>query len=811
MKGTQHPKNDVTINPSGNDSILEVISRTSVSRRHFVRTGINTATLAGLGGVTMSGILQTVEAAPIEDSNGFGGIGFENIGADVAPVADAVAVPPGYTVEVLAAWGDPIMPGAPEWLDDATQDAGAQAKQFGMHNDGMTFFPLSWQGRQSSRRGLLCVNHEYTHEQILHGAEGLTGGSGVTIDKARKSQAAHGVAVIDVVRHRGRWKVNRKSLFARRITGNTRMRVSGPAAGHPLLKSKKFDILPTGSVEVGTNDGHTAFGTLNNCADGYTPWGTYLACEENWNGYFAAPTNGAAVGGEFESEKAEIIKDFRRNGISNVDFGYGWHSVDPRFNADANPFEPNLFGWVVEIDPSDPTSAPVKRTALGRFKHESAQMAVSRDRHGVPNRVAFYQGDDERNEYIYKFVCAKPFKRGNRRANQNLLDTGTLYVARFTDSPGSKANTFRGEWVALAPGTRTVIDDPNNPDRKLRLRELASFAAETDAEVQALILIKTRQAADAVGATMMDRPEWIALRSYDQRDTSKRFWDRLDRWSHKDRENDGRDDWDHHDWSCGDDYGDYPEYSRKRPLELYCTLTNNNRRGGGGSTQATSSNNPNGTTVAASARPAVDVANPRPDNDYGHIIRWREDGNVVTAPGFEWDIFVLCGDSITSKTLGGTYVPTDLSGVGYQGNIVDVPNGSADFGAPDGLWFDQFGRLWIQTDQVGDASGDWVNIGANIMACADPNTKEIRRFLTGPRNCEVTGITNTPDGKTMFVGIQHPGEDSPASNPTQFSNWPQSQFDTNSAGDPLPNTPGLSRPRASVLVITREDGGIVGD
>jgi secreted PhoX family phosphatase len=183
MKGNVHPANEITINPSGNESILDIISRTGVSRRHFVRSGIHAATLAAVGGVTMRGILQTVEAAPIPDSTfkGFGGIGFESVPPSLAPVADAVAVPPGYSVEVLAAWGDPIMPGAPEWSEDATQDAIAQAEQFGMHNDGMHFFPLGWRGRPSSRRGMLCVNHEYTHEEILHGAEGLVGASGVTI------------------------------------------------------------------------------------------------------------------------------------------------------------------------------------------------------------------------------------------------------------------------------------------------------------------------------------------------------------------------------------------------------------------------------------------------------------------------------------------------------------------------------------------------------------------------------------------------------------------------------------------------------
>jgi secreted PhoX family phosphatase len=763
----------------------------------------------------MRGILQTVEAAPIPDSRtrAFGGIGFESIPPNRAPLADAVAVPAGYSVQLLAAWGDPVTADAPEWWEDATQDAAAQEKQFGMHTDGMHFFPFTWRGHSSSRRGLLCVNHEYTHEQILHGLDGLTGGAGATIQKVRKSQAAHGISVLDIGRHVGRWKVHRSSPFARRITANTMMRVSGPAAGHASMKSKKFQILPNGSFDNGLNDGYTAFGTFNNCAHGYTPWGTYLTCEENWNNYFAAPTNGDQIPPEFSSQKAEIIKGFGRYGITAAGSGgYRWHTVDPRFNADTNPLEPNLFGWIVEIDPLDPTSPPVKRTALGRIKHESAQMAISRDRHGIPNRVAFYMGDDERNEYIYKFVCARPFKRGNRRANADLLDNGTLYVARFTEEPAGGAGAFRGRWLPLAPDTVTVINDPNRPGQKLRLRDLDAFKAATDAEAQALILIKTRQAADAVGATMMDRPEWVALRTYDQR-SKDRPWERWNSFDRSGDDDDSRDDWKHRDWGFDETSADHPVYSDRYPLELYCTLTNNDRRGGGNAAApgVTSSNNPDGSTPAASARPPVDAANPRPDNDYGHIIRWREDGNVVTAETFEWDIFVLCGDSITTKTLSTAYVPSDLSGVGYPGNIVDVPNGSADFGAPDGIWFDSFGRLWIQTDQAGNGAGDWINIGANSMACADPNTKEMRRFLTGPPNCEITGVITTPDSRTMFVGIQHPGEEAPASNPTQFSNWPQSQFQANSAGDLLPNTPGLRRPRSAVLVITRQDGGVIGD
>ena len=789
MKGKLHPRNDQTINPSGNESIHDVIARVDAGRRQFLKSSLSasvTAAVAGsLGSAGLLGYAAPAAAAPIPASaNGFGGIGFDSIPPTRAPVVNEIRLPPGYKVDVLLAWGQPIMPGAPEWRQDATQDAAAQMMQYGMHNDGMHFFPFTGRGGLSSDRGLLCVNHEYTHEEILHGAEGLGGGSGVTLAKVRKSQAAHGVSVVELRRSAGKWGVV-KGAYGRRITANTPMRVSGPAAGHALMKSKKFDLAT--ATQNGVNDGYTAFGTLNNCAHGYTAWGTYLTCEENWNGYFGAPSTVPAN------------NDFNRYGVTQVGFGYRWHEADPRFDVNANPLEPNLAGWCVEIDPFDPSSVPVKRTALGRFKHESAQLAMSAAGAGDNRRVAFYQGDDERNEYIYKFVADGVFNPRNRAANRNLLDKGTLYVARFDSTPAGEGK-YRGVWLALKPDSLSVIDHPSI-SRKCMLRELTLFGASApgvanpnDAEVQALILIRTRQAADALGATMMDRPEWTGLRTYGN--------------------------------GFGyDTQGQGRGYNAQYPLEVYCTLTNNNRRGGGGTL---SSNKPDGTTAAGSARPPVDVANPRPDNDYGHIIRWREDGNVVTATSFEWDLFTLAGDTLNAKTLASNYLKTNFIGVDpadpqfskkiYEGNIVDSPNGSADYGAPDGLWFDQFGRLWIQTDQQGDGGGDFTNIGSNVMVCADPNTRETRRFLTSPRNCEVTGVINTPDGKTMFVGIQHPGEDSPASNPTQFSSWPQSQFATNSAGEPLardlsnnPLPQGASvRPRSSVLVITREDGGVIG-
>ncbi|MDM9381701.1 PhoX family phosphatase [Chlorogloeopsis sp. ULAP01] len=722
MKGSLHPKNDVTINPSGNESIRDVIERFSMSRRRFIITAASTSVLTVMGEVSIGGFLHSVEAAPIPPGTGFGGIGFKSIPPNLNNPAtgllekDLVSVPEGYKVEVLVAWGDPIMPGAPNWRSDASQNAAAQEKQFGMHTDGMHYFPLrerSFFGRKrTSNRGLLCVNHEYTHEEILH-SDGLTfvpatetapqlglPGSQVTIEKVRKSQAAHGVSVVEIAKTSNSWKVNRNSPYGRRITANTEMYVSGPAAGDALLKSKKFLLTPNGSVDTGIqNNAYTAYGTLNNCAHGYTPWGTYLTCEENWNGYFANPTEDVVLIPGVE--KSDILMGQKRYGISKTGFGYRWHEVDPRFDASTNPLEPHLFGWVVEIDPYSPQSTPVKRTALGRFKHESAQVVVDDNNH-----VAFYMGDDERNEYIYKFVCARPLNPYNRADNSDMLDHGILYVAKFKDNG-------TGEWLPLVYGQGGLT--PENGFRS-----------------QAEVLVKTRQAADRVGATMMDRPEWVAVR---------------------------------------------PRIGGYQEIEVYCTLTNNNRRG----TTPASSNKPDGTTNAGSARPPVDAANPRPDNRYGHIIRWREDGRTVKATTFTWDLFVECGDKLASEP-----------------NLVGNINGD-DFGAPDGLWFDDFGRLWIQTDQEGDGLGDWKNIGGNVMMCADPNTRQIRRFLTSPTNCEVTGVITTPDGKTMFVNIQHPGDGAVASNPTQFSNWPHSQGYGPSG-----------RPRSSTVVITRKDGGIIG-
>ncbi len=700
--GKLNPSDSVT-NTSGNDSILDLIEARQISRRNFLRGSLGAAAMVAVGGgvaaAAMSSpasakpVARAIAAAYLRSPSPAGAIGFASVAPNLYlyPADDAVIVPPGYSARVLVAWGDSLSKEA-NWDPSSAMDEETQLHCYGSHTDGMHYFPFPQaKSQQANSRGLLVTNSEYCDPALVNNVKPFSNYATVamTLDMVRAQQAAHGVNVVEVQENNGSWSVRRGSAFNRRITGNTPCRISGPAAGHELMKT------------AADASGKRVLGTLNNCAHGYTPWGTYLTCEENWNGYFSNET-GDVVGEETEDRKFVIIKGQTRYGVVKGGFGYRWHEVDERFRADLHPNEPNRFGWVVEIDPQNPQSTPIKRTAMGRFKHESAQLVVDRS-----NRVAFYMGDDERNEYVYKFVCAKPLNPAGKSTDRDMLDKGTLYVARF-NADGS------GTWLPLVWGQNGLT--PAN-----------GFAD------QAEVLVKTRQAADRLGATMMDRPEWTAA---------------------------------------------HPETG-----EVYLTLTNNNRRG---STPA-SSNSFDGTTNAGSARPPVDDANPRKDNRYGHIIRWREKNAAVTATEFAWDIFAECGDTLDP----------DLH---HQGNI----NGD-DYGAPDGLWFDKDGRLWIQTDQVGNATGDWANIGGNTMSCADPATGVTKRFLTSPKNCEVTGVISTPDGKAMFVGIQHPGEDW-ENNYTDNSTWPDSGRNGPTA---FSNGP-VAKPRSGVVVITKDDGGVIG-
>ena len=425
------------VNFSDNATLHEV----SVERRRILKsTASAVALLVG------SHSLNEAWAQP-SSSSAHRAVG-KPLGFTAVPIsmADNVTVPPEYVAQVFYRWGDPtgLAQGAPAFKTDASNTWQDQSLQAGMHHDGMEFFALG------KDHGLLAINHEYTDDGLLH-ADGM---KTWMADKVRKSQAAHGVSVIEVTQSQGQWVQQIPSRYARRITANTPMVLSGPAAGHSLMKTQADP------------QGTRVLGTLNNCAAGQTPWGTYLTCEENWNGYF--------------SSQATPNADEKRYGLRPKGGGYRWHEHDSRFDAAINPNEPHRFGWVVEIDPTDPTHTPIKRTALGRTKHEGATTTLTRD-----GRVVVYMGDDERFEYIYKFVSRDKVKPGGFKANQHVLDHGTLYVARF-DSRGY------GRWIALAHGQ-------NGLD--------AAHGFATQAEV----LIRCRQAADLVGATKMDRPEWIAV------------------------------------------------------------------------------------------------------------------------------------------------------------------------------------------------------------------------------------------------------------------------------------------------------------
>ena len=363
----------------------------------------------------------------------------------------------GYDADVLMRWGDPVLPDAPPF-DPLRQSASAQRLQFGYNNDYLGYIPMPG-AADPSRHGLLVVNHEYTNEELMFPGLGrqdlkAVGFEGMTRELVDTEMAAHGGSVLEIKRENGKWRVVGGSRYARRLDATTPMEIAGPAAGHLRMQTTAD---PTG---------RHVFGTINNCAGGVTPWGTWLSCEENFHGYFW---------GKLEEDHPEA-RNYKRYGIPGNWFA--WGRFHDRFDVAKEPNEANRFGWIVEIDPFDPTSTPKKRTALGRFKHEAAFILVNKD-----GRVVIYTGDDERFDYVYKFVSARPFIANDRAGNRDLLDEGTLYVARY-NADGS------ADWLALVHG-----EGP--------LTEANGLRSQAD------VVIEARRAADLLGATRMDRPEDI--------------------------------------------------------------------------------------------------------------------------------------------------------------------------------------------------------------------------------------------------------------------------------------------------------------
>ena len=431
---------DFSSNPSTTPPIGDVIAA-RLSRR-----GALAGLAAAAGAVALGGTMTSRIALAASPST----LGF----SEIPHILDETHhVPPGYRVEVLIRWGDPVVADAPDFAP-AAQTTAAQRKQFGYNNDFIGFLPLP-AGSDGSEHGLLCVNHEYTNAELMFpGIDKKTKVDTLSREQVAIEMAAHGHSVIEIRKTAGRWQVVQPSRYSRRITAlDTEMRISGPAAGHARLRTEADP------------SGRRCIGTINNCAGGLTPWGTALIAEENFHLYFAGDPQATAE-----------ARNYRRYGLKTRNKRYAWWKFDDRFDLAKEPNEPNRFGWMVEFDPYDAASTPVKRTALGRFKHEGAHAVVNRD-----GRVVVYTGDDQRFEYVYKFVSSGRFDADDRAANRTLLDSGTLFVARF-DADGTV------NWLPLAWGTGALT--PAN-----------GFSSQAD------VLIEARRAADLLGATPMDRPE----------------------------------------------------------------------------------------------------------------------------------------------------------------------------------------------------------------------------------------------------------------------------------------------------------------
>nr|WP_312232522.1 PhoX family phosphatase [Pseudomonas sp.] len=668
-------------NTSGNLPMASVLDA-YLSRRSVMRGGLGAA-IAMIAGTGLTGCFDSGgssnDSSPSEPpAEPKLALGFQSIAGSRT---DACVVAAGYSAYVLAPWGTPFNSLAAPWKADGSNTATDQENSAGMHHDGMHFFPING----SSEDGLLAVNYEYIDEDALHPNGQTTVNGRRPAEEVRKEINAHGAGVIRISKVNGRWQVVDNDPLNRRFTTATVMDISGPLSGTDHLKTK---FSPTGTQTRGTN---------NNCGNGYTPWGTYLTCEENWPSIFINTATRPA--------------DQSRIGIATSTGRYGWETAAgdaseqndefTRFNVtpsgasatDDYRNEASTYGYIVEIDPFDASTRAVKRTALGRFRHEGCWPALP----VVGKPVVFYSGDDSNNEYLYKYVSNALWEAADANPSDRLatgakyMDNGTLYVARF-DADGT------GAWIPL------VVTTPTTDGSTLG----AKF---TDLPG---IILNTRGAADAVGATPMDRPEWTAV----------------------------------------------------NPLngDVYLTLTNNSAR-----------------TAAK-----VDAANPRGPNRHGHVIRWHDSDDQLS---FTWDIFVFGANASATPDINRSGL-TELN----------------QFASPDGMSFDSRGVLWIQTDNGESSVTSYTNdqmlavIPSNLVDANGrqvpvnaQNQVDLRRFFVGPNGCEVTGIAFTPDNKSIFINIQHPG------------NWPYSDVATEET--PAGTT---VRPRASTVVIQRNDGGEIG-
>ena len=443
---------DISQNCSTNPTMGDIINR-RFSRRSFMAGSLAVAAISTT--VSPLAILTADDA----HANALSSFDFKEIEAGVD---ETHHVAEGYDANILLRWGDKLFADSPDF-DPTNQTAASQEKLFGYNNDYIGFIPLDG----NPDHGLLVVNQEYKNAEIMFPK--FTSivketKNGKEVEKVQLGEytkelvdiemAAHGGTIVEIRKVDGKWQPLLDGKYNRRVTAKTEMQLSGPVAGHERVKTPSD---PTGKQ---------VFGTINNCAGGVTAWGTYLMSEENFNGYF---------GGKIAEDHPEFAQ-LKRLGAPGGE--YQWSKFYDRFDVSKEPTEANRFGWIVEVDVMDPNSVPKKRTAIGRYKHEGCESIVNKD-----GRVVVYSGDDSRFDYVYKFVTKAAFNANDRAANMDILDDGTLYVAKF-DADGTV------EWMPLIHG-----EGP--------LTEANGFASQAD------VLINTRLAADALGATKMDRPEDI--------------------------------------------------------------------------------------------------------------------------------------------------------------------------------------------------------------------------------------------------------------------------------------------------------------
>lgn len=656
------------------------------SRRAFMGSAVATAVAAALPG------RLTLAATPSESA----------FSSWIEPSAkDELILAEGLKHDLLLRWGDSLRNSKEDldprtlqdldWLDEGALDRAEHS--FGFNNDAIAFFPVA---PGVNDRGVLCVNHEYVNLEMafagfsarsrerLQQREALLEKDPALYRRmVRYTQAMHGVSVFGVTRTAAGWRVDRDGPFTRRITAYTPMEICGAARGDALMKTRED---PTGT---------RALGTFANCAGGKTPWGTYLTAEENIQDYFGHAREWAESNAEPAIRSAHARWPLREVSLS------GWDAVESRFDVRKEPNEALRCGWIVEIDPTDPASTPKKRTSLGRFCHEGANTILTKD-----GRVAAYMGDDAKFEYVYKFVTRGKFNPDDRRANLDLLDEGTLYVARY-DADG------RGEWLPL-------VHDENGP-----LNSRAGFRN------QAEVVIKARAAADVLGATPMDRPEDV----------------------------------------------------EPSPLtgRIYVACTKNNDRADGEIVKEFGGRKIN---------VAPNSANPRVLNDFGHIVEMTEDDEDAASLRFSWNIFLLAGnprdpdsrfltryDEVTTST----HARTTTYYAGY-----DKREALSPICCPDNLGFDPTGRLWIVTDSDRDLNA---NDGCYVVPTRGAQRGLLRQVVSAPTGAEVCGCEFTPDGTTLFLAIQHPGEGGTLAEPR--SHWPD--------GGELP-------PRSGLIAVSRRDG-----